>query len=387
MTLAPVVTAIEEARQAGIAPGVAAVVLVRGSAVHASVHGDAQIVPQRRHLTEDDLFDLASLTKLYLASAVARLCDRGVLDLDAPLALWTARSPRDEAITLRRLLAHAAGFAAWRPFHERVAADPVGRLAFLAPGKRPGAEALVAAFRRGRELIAAAIEAEPLQASPGTCAVYSDLGFIALGLAVERIAGTPLDAVIEEEVRAPLGLRQTLFLPGLAPAQAAARRARHAFVSTRAAPARGGEVLCGVVDDDNAWAMGGVAGHAGLFATAADAAAFGQAWLEALAGRSRWLSQEAAARFARRDETPGSERALGWDTPSRVSSLGSRLGRGARGAIGHLGFTGTSLWVDLDREVVCALLTNHVHPGGSDKARINAFRARFHDVVAEALSV
>ena len=86
MTLAPVVTVIEEARQAGIAPGVAAVVLVRGSAVHASVHGDAQIVPQRRHLTEDDLFDLASLTKLYLASAVARLCDRGVLDLDAPLA-------------------------------------------------------------------------------------------------------------------------------------------------------------------------------------------------------------------------------------------------------------------------------------------------------------
>jgi CubicO group peptidase (beta-lactamase class C family) len=96
-----------------------------------------------------------------------------------------------------------------------------------------------------------------------------------------------------------------------------------------------------------------------------------------------------AAIFARRDATPGSERALGWDTPSRGgSSLGSRLGRGPRGALGHLGYTGTSLWLDLDAGLVCALLTNHVHPGGaSDRPRIRAFRQRFHDAVADALDV
>jgi CubicO group peptidase (beta-lactamase class C family) len=157
-------------------------------------------------------------------------------------------------------------------------------------------------------------------------------------------------------------------------------------VATRLAPERGGEVLCGEVDDDNAWAMGGVAGHAGIFATAEDVARFGRAWLDAVAGRSGWLGSAVATAFVARDATPGSERALGWDTPSPAgSAIGTRLGRGPRGAVGHLGFTGTSLWLDLDRELACALLTNHVHPGGSDRARIQSFRARFHDSVAEAL--
>jgi CubicO group peptidase (beta-lactamase class C family) len=139
------------------------------------------------------------------------------------------------------------------------------------------------------------------------------------------------------------------------------------------------------VDDDNAFAMGGVAGHAGLFSTARDVARLGQAWLDALAGRGRWLGRATAERFAARDGTPGSGRALAWDTPSPGGSLGARLGRGPLGAVGHLGFTGVSLWIDRDRELSCALLTNHVHPAGSDRARINAFRARFHDAVAEAL--
>ncbi|HEX7489490.1 MAG TPA: serine hydrolase, partial [Anaeromyxobacteraceae bacterium] len=149
-----------------------------------------------------------------------------------------------------------------------------------------------------------------------------------------------------------------------------------------------GGVLVGEVDDDNAFAMGGVAGHAGLFSSAAEVAALGQAWLDALAGRTRWLSAATAARFATRDATPGSERALGWDTPSaQGTSLGTRLGRGPRGAVGHLGFTGCSLWLDLDRELTCALLTNHVHPDGPDKPRLKDFRARFHDAVAVEVGV
>jgi serine-type D-Ala-D-Ala carboxypeptidase len=133
--------------------------------------------------------------------------------------------------------------------------------------------------------------------------------------------------------------------------------------------------------------MGGAAGHAGLFSTALDVAALGQAWLDALLGRPSVVPAAPAAAFARRDPTPGSTRALGWDTPSAErSSLGARLGRGKRGAIGHLGFTGTSLWIDADAELVVALLTNRVNPSRDNEA-IRAFRPRFHDAVAEAVGV
>jgi serine-type D-Ala-D-Ala carboxypeptidase len=145
-------------------------------------------------------------------------------------------------------------------------------------------------------------------------------------------------------------------------------------------------VSCGEVDDENAWALGGVAGHAGLFSTAGDVAALGQAWLDALAGRGSFLGRETAGLFAA-PAAPGG-RGLGWDRPTpETSALGSRLGRGPLGAVGHLGFTGCSLWVDLDAGLVCALLTNHVHPAGADRERLRLFRRRFHDAVAEALGI
>ena len=387
--LGPVAGALEAGRRDGIAPGLAAVVLARGSVAHASADGDAQVEPARRPLAEGDAFDLASLTKLYVASAAARLVDRGELDLDAPASgHLAALGGAKAAVTVRHLLAHASGLAAWRPWHGAVAADPVGRKAFLPEPERRDPEALVPAFRRGRALFEAALASEPLEAPPGARAVYSDLGFLALGFLLERLAGTSLDRLIAREVLEPLGLDRTFFLPGLEPDRARALRAGRSFVATRRAPARGGEILCGAVDDDNAWAVGGVAGHAGLFAPASDVAKLGQAWLDALGGRAGWLSRAVAERFTARDATPGSERALGWDTPAREgSSLGARLGRGRLGAVGHLGFTGTSLWIDRDRELVCALLTNHVHSGGAEKARMRAFRARFHDAVAEALGM
>ena len=208
------------------------------------------------------------------------------------------------------------------------------------------------------------------------------LGFIALGILLERVAGVPLDAVIEAEVLRPLGLADTVFLSGLDPERAAARSAGRSFVATRAAR---GEVLCGRVDDDNAWMMGGVAGHAGLFATADDVGRFAQAWLDALAGRSGWLAAEVAEAFLARDRTPGSGRALGWDTPSPAgSALGTRLGRGPRGAVGHLGFTGTSLWIDPARQLVVVLLTNRVHPSAAND-KIRQLRPALHDAVVQSL--
>jgi len=354
--LGPVGAVLAEGLAAGVAPALAAVVRSAGREVHASVHGRCGDLP----LVGRDLFDVASLTKVMATGAVAaRLAASGRLSLDAPAGRWLPGFAGEKGqITLRHLLAHTSGLPAWRPFFQGHA------------GEMP---------------FEAAVAAEPLEAPPGARVVYSDLGFAALGMALERLAGAPLDVLCEREVLGPLGLQDTLFLPARAPRLVAERRAAHRFVPT--VLRESGEVRRGEVHDENARALGGVAGHAGLFSTAADAAAFGQAWLDALAGRSAYLPTEVARAFAAHDPAPGSTRALAWDTPAKQgSALGGRLGRGERGAIGHLGFTGCSLWIDLDREIVCALLTNHC-PRVGEGETIRLFRARFHDAVAEGLGI
>lgn len=383
---------LDAGRTEGLAPALAAVVLREGHVLHASFHGE---VPAEgggaRPLRRDDLFDVASLTKVMATTTVAaRLVAERALDLDAPVA---ARLPGFEAggkgaVTARHLLAHASGLPWWRPYHEAVARDPVAGVLFAPPGARPPRDALGGPAARGRALVRAAVLAEPLEAPPGARALYCDPGFLALGFLLEAAGGAPLAALADRDVFRPLGLASTFFLDGAAPAEAGARAAGRTFAPTGWSAARGERVV-GAVNDDNAWAAGGVGGHAGLFSTAAEVAALGQTWLDALSGRSSIVPADVAAEFARRDPAvAGSERALGWDTPSGESSLGSRLGRGPRGAIGHLGFTGCSLWIDLDAAVVCALLANHTEPGGrSDRPRIRAFRRRFHDAVAEELGL
>jgi CubicO group peptidase (beta-lactamase class C family) len=289
-------------------------------------------------------------------------------------------------VTLRQLLAHSSGLPRWRPYHALAELDPVASAAFLPPESRPGPEALRPAFERGRGLVRQAVLAEPPEAAPGSRTVYCDPGFLALGFLLEEVLGARIAALAESRVFLPLGLGSTSYLDGLAPGEAAAFAARRDFVPTEQCPHRR-EVNRGAVNDDNAWAMGGAAGHAGVFSTARDVAHLGQAWLDALRGRRSIVPADVAREFARRDATPGTTRALGWDTPSEEgSSLGTRLGRTGRGAIGHLGFTGTSIWIDVEREVVVALLTNRVHPTAANE-RIRAFRPRFHDAVAEALGI
>lgn len=390
VALPGVAEVLEAGWREGIAPALSAVVRLRGRLVHASCHGELP-GPAARAPEPSDLFDVASLTKVIATTTLAaQLVAEGAIDLDRPAAAYLAgfEAAGKGGVTVRHLLAHASGLPAWRPYFEAVAADGRAGAVFLPPDRRPGPAALVGAFSRGRELVRAAVLRERLEAPPGARAVYCDPGFIALGLLLEAVAGEPLAVLAERRVFRPLGLASTFFLDALDPDGAAARTSGRTFVPTGASAARR-EVLRGAVNDDNAWALGGVAGHAGLFSTAAEVAALGQAWLDALDGRDGVIPAGAAAAFAAKDATPGSERALGWDTPSRGgSALGSRLGRGPRGAIGHLGFTGTSLWIDLDAGVVAALLTNHVHPSGaSDRPRIRAFRQRFHDAVAEAVGV
>jgi serine-type D-Ala-D-Ala carboxypeptidase len=394
--LPPVERVLEEGRREGVAPALSAAVRRGGAVVHASWHGEipmpaqaAGSAPAARKLGKDDLFDVASLTKaMATATLAAQLVGEGALDLDVAVA---ARLPGfaaagKEGVTARHLLAHSSGLPGWRPYFEAAAADPVARAAFLPPGQRPAFAGLRVAFRRGRELVRAAALAEPLEAPPGTRAVYSDPGFIALGFLIEELLGDSLSAAFERRVAAPLRLGSTFFLDGLDPERGWRRAEVRAFAPTERCEHRG-EVNQGAVNDDNAWAMGGAAGHAGLFSTALEVAALGQAWLDALHGRRSVVPAGAAAAFARLEGTPGSTRALGWDTPSAEgSSLGTRLGRGKAGAIGHLGFTGTSLWIDPGAEVVVALLTNRVHPSRENE-KIRSFRPTFHDAVAHALGI
>jgi len=382
---------VEFAVPPGAAPAWDAAVLRDGEVLHASRGGEIAGVPVAgaSNAAAPLLFDVASLTKVVATGTLAALLVKdGRVGLDAPVVDWLPRFRGGGAgkgrVTVRQLLAHSSGLPWWRPWFERAAADPVAGQAFRPPDLRPGD--LRDAFARGREILEEALWEEPLETPPGTRTLYGDPAFLALGFLLERAGGAPLDRLFADRVAGPLGLEDTFFVgPGrLAVGQGPCTG--RTYAPTERCPHRG-EVNRGAVNDDNAWAMGGVAGHAGLFSTAADVARLGQEWQDALSGRGRILDEGVAGEFARRDATPGSERALAWDTPSAGgSSIGSRLGRGPLGAIGHLGYTGCSLWIDRDRGLSCALLTNHVHPDGRRPAEILALRQAFHDAVAEAVA-
>jgi len=203
-----------------------------------------------------------------------------------------------------------------------------------------------------------------------------------LGEAIELLTRMPLDRFCHDRIFRPLGLRSTAFVD-----LTALRTRRLAPVTEMIAPTERcpwrKRVLCGEVHDDNAYAMGGVAGHAGLFASAADVDALATRLGACWRGEDDFLPGEIVGEFWRRDATvEGSTRALGWDTPSPSdSSAGSRM---SRSAVGHLGFTGTSLWIDVERNANVILLTNRVHPR-RDNERIREVRPRVHDAIVEAL--
>ena len=235
----------------------------------------------------------------------------------------------------------------------------------------------------GRGHIFARVHSEPLAAAPGEKACYSDLGFILLGEVVERLTGKRLDRFCHDEIFAPLGLASTFFVDVGPPSGAPHPKSVHTLAATEDCPWRG-KILCGEVHDDNAFAMGGVAGHAGLFSSAPDIHRF----LRFL-GRCRdgaepdFLPGAVVREFLEAERPlPGQTHVLGWDTPSpEGSSSGACFS--AR-TVGHLGFTGTSIWWDMERDVHVILLTNRVHPS-RDNDVIREFRPRVHDAAMEAL--
>jgi CubicO group peptidase (beta-lactamase class C family) len=296
---------------------------------------------------EDTIFDLASLTKVLATTPfVMQQVERGVLGLDDPVARfigqWTGADRAN--VTIRDLLSHSSGLPAWVPLYREC---------------------------QGRDQFEAAICSTHLEYAPGTRSIYSDLGFILLGFV---LAGdTTLDARFDA-LRAQMGVVEDVqFRP---PRPWLKRTA-----PTEIDPWRG-RLLIGEVHDENAAALGGVAGHAGLFGTAAAVGQQARHLLQILAGRSGAFRRETLEAFiSRRADVPGSSRALGWDTMLPSSSCGGRM---SPRSFGHTGFTGTSMWIDPERGIYVVLLTNRVHPSRTNEA-IKQIRPAFHDAVIQAL--
>lgn len=320
----------------------------------------------------DCVFDLASVTKVM--STTALLLDTG-LPPEAPLGRFVPTAAA--RATLADLALHRGGLPAFKSYFEHEFNTHPALFTDASPALR----------RAIRRTVVERVASTPQDKPVGAQAVYSDLGFILLGAALEAATGQPLDTLFQERIAGPLGLtagyRRVSAAPRLPASWAPTGRTRPRE------PAPGQEGTWRVeerpttpcqVDDDNAWVLDGVSGHAGLFGTALDVARYGQAVLE-----GRWRPPTP---WGPDVSTPASTRTFGFDTPSREgASCGPRFGRqGPRGAIGHLGFTGTSLWLDLDRKLVVAFLTNRVALGRANLL-IREFRPRVHDAVLDALKL
>ncbi len=367
--------AIDKAIAAAEIPG--AVVLARMPREdevleHLSCRGLAVVRPERIPMARDTIFDLASLTKpIATTTAVLMLVEEGVLGLDDPVSkVLPAFSERDkDAVSLRHLLTHASGLRPWRAYHE-----------VLLEKERKTGERWIGTSA-ARELVVDRNVRSGLVHETGAAAVYGDLDFIVLGAVVEAASRQPLDTFCAERIFGPLGMTDTFFArlgPETDGPADGPRRRRTA--ATENCPWRG-RILWGEVHDPNASAMGGVAGHAGLFSTADDIMTFATAWLDAWHGRSEWLPRELVRTFSTRQGLPEtSDWALGWDTPTVGASSSGTLF--SEHSIGHLGFTGTSLWIDLESEAVVVILTNRVHLVAKRSKFL--LRPSVHDLILES---
>jgi CubicO group peptidase (beta-lactamase class C family) len=369
---------VEEAMRQAVAQGVfpGAVLLVRAgeSFFYLRAFGYRSLLPERTPMHEDTIFDVASLTKpLATTVAVMLLVKEGKLRLDERVSRFFPNFGVHGKgyITFRQLLSHCSGLPASKPYYKEVLAEEQrrGRVNFLGTS---AAKAFV--YQR--------IERERTEAEPGTRALYSDLGFMLLGAAVEQLSGMTLDRFCQDRIFRPLGLRTTGFV------DLALLRARRLepvtewIAPTEQCPWRK-KILWGEVHDDNAYAMGGVAGHAGLFSSARDIDTILCRLEESYYNVGRMIPQRLIREFWTRDPTvPHSTWCLGWDSPSPQGSSAGRYF--SPNSVGHLGFTGCSVWVDLDRHCHVILLSNRVHPY-RDNDGIKAFRPYLHDLVREAL--
>ena len=367
------VAAIEQGVASGAYPG-AVLLVARGDDV--LVHeafGQRSLEPARTPMTRDIVFDLSSLTKaLVTTTAVMLLVREGKVRLDDRVTRFIPNFGvhGKTHVEVRHLLSHCSGLPGWRPFYKDVVkAERKGTTRF-------------SGLRGIRTMVFEAIHRERPEYALGAKAVYSDLGFLLLGELIELVTHQPLDRFCQERIFRPLGLRATAFIDLDRLRAQKLTPVVDMIAPTERCPWRG-KVLCGEVHDDNAYAIGGVAGHAGVFANAPDVHRI-VARLEACAAdRDDFVPGAIVREFWRREgSVADSTWALGWDTPSASGSMAGD--RASAGTVGHLGFTGTSVWLDRERGTHVVFLTNRVHPR-RDNERIKAVRPLVHDAVWEAL--
>ncbi len=379
--------AVEE----GATPGLVMLVAAQGQTLFHEAFGARQLVPRRLPALPETMYDVASLTKAVATSVLAmQEIGGGRLALDTKVATLLsefssgtgadaghdegsglARSASGQGIserarddiTVHQLLSHSSGLPAHRPFWKQAAQSPAERLAIARLAAR-----------------------EPLAYPPGTRAVYSDLGFILLGWLLERLTAARLDVLFQERIARPLGLAATTFV-SLADSEARARLLGDRTVAATQISAERHGLVLGEVDDLNAFAMGGIAGHAGLFSTAGDLAALATALVASFRGQGQGddglVARDVIRQFWSPSGVPGSTWRLGWDGPAESGSqAGDRL---SRAAVGHLAFTGCSLWIDPLREIVMVLLSNRVHPAVPTDDRFRRLRPALHDAALSAL--
>ena len=369
--------AVEEAFKEAVAQGVfpgAVVLVARGEEiVFERAFGCRSLVPEKTPMQPDTIFDLASLTKpLATTAAMMLLVREKKIRLEDRVTRFFPNFGvfGKTHVTFRHLLAHCSGLPAWKPYYEEIIrGQKEGRVNFVAS-------------RAAKSYVFEQIHREKSLAPPGTQSLYSDLGFMLLGEVIEEITGRTLDRYCQDRIFKPMGLRSTSFIDLTQIRTRRLQPVKEMIAPTEECPWRK-RVLCGEVHDDNAYAMGGVAGHAGLFSCARDVHLFIARLRRCLRGEDQFLPASLVQEFLTRDSTvKGSTFALGWDTPSPENSTSGNYF--SPNSMGHLGFTGTSIWWDLERDCHAVVLSNRIHPSRNND-KIKGFRPYIHDLIMKAL--
>jgi len=368
----PITRFLEQGVREGVFPGAVLFVRLRGQVAYHTGVGQMGTPPFDRPVEPETIYDLASLTKpLATTTAMVALVQDGRIDLDQPVHHWIQEweSTSYHATTIRQLLQHSSGLPAWRRYYEML--SPVG----LPPKHESERQ------DRIRTMLCT-VASEPMEYTPDRQSVYSDLGFMALGVVIERCTQTSLAAFCRNRIFNFRNLNPLFFIDAEGNPSGGDGDLTH-VAPTEQDPWRG-RLIHADVHDEHAYVLGGIAGHAGLFGTALSVSGVSESWLQAVLGQPSCLPTHPVRQFVRRWNTTGqSSWALGWDTPSQFSSSGHHL---SPESFGHLGYAGTSMWIDPVRELEVIFLTNRVHPSRENK-QIKVFRPELHDLVVHELGV
>ena len=326
--------------------------------------GNKSQYPEKTKLKKNTYFDLASLTKP-LATTMAILCliKMKKVDVDEKLSSLLEKKIKDEKrkITIKQLLSHCSGFPAHKEYFQILKDIPTNKR---------------------KDIVDDLLLNEKLEYTPGTKAIYSDLGFMLLGRIIEKKSGDSLDQFIKERVLQPFNLEKNIFFNPLFDNNDIHKSKE--FAATENCPWRK-KILCGEVHDDNSSAMGGVSGHSGLFGDIESVTTYIGLILDMWKGAAihpNIDNRDLVNFLVRQQKIPGSSRTMGFDTTTKSgSSSGKHF---SNKSVGHLGFSGTSFWVDPEKDVVVVLLSNRVHPS-RENIKIKQFRPYFHDMVMETI--